>query len=240
MKYVKKLIVVLCVALLVCFTVQVLMPLDISSISSAQAATKVKLNYSKAKMTKGRTIQLKISGTNKKVTWTSSNKKVAKVNRKGLVTAIKIGTAKITAKFGSEKRTCMITVTKPLKGDIHSIVQKKWKDVKYRFPDKFRRYTQSGQYTYYTNDYVLVEVWDIDGTITQVSLLTDAKQGLGKYTVFGIYPNMSVSKACNILYKKGFDTDYSIDEDSKNGLFQKGWDMIYFTIKKGKLDLIKY
>lgn len=50
--------------------------------------------------------------TNKKVTWTSSNAKVAKVNTKGKVTAVGKGTCTITvtSQDGSKKRTCKITV----------------------------------------------------------------------------------------------------------------------------------
>ena len=45
------------------------------------------------------------------VTWTSFSKKVAKVSNKGKVTALKKGTATITAKTSSGKKvTCKVTV----------------------------------------------------------------------------------------------------------------------------------
>ena len=46
------------------------------------------------------------SAANRKVTWKSSNKKIATVNSKGKVTAKKAGTVKITAtaKDGSKKK----------------------------------------------------------------------------------------------------------------------------------------
>ncbi len=76
---------------------------------------KVKLNKKKATLKKGKTLTLKAvltpQNASEKVTWSSSNKKVAKVNKKGKVTARKKGTAVITVKTASGKKaTCKITV----------------------------------------------------------------------------------------------------------------------------------
>ena len=75
----------------------------------ANAAT-VKLNKKKATLYKGKTLQLKVTGTKKKVTWKSSNRKVATVSTKGKVAAKKKGIATITAKVKKKKFTCKITV----------------------------------------------------------------------------------------------------------------------------------
>lgn len=45
-----------------------------------------------------------------KVTYASSNKKVATVNAKGVITAKKVGTATITVRSGSVVKTCKVTV----------------------------------------------------------------------------------------------------------------------------------
>ena len=50
------------------------------------------------------------SGAEAKITYRSSNKKVATVNAKGKVTAKKKGTATITVKAGNVIRTCVVTV----------------------------------------------------------------------------------------------------------------------------------
>ena len=50
------------------------------------------------------------SGAEAKITYSSSNKKVATVNAKGKVTAKKKGTATITVKAGNVIRTCVVTV----------------------------------------------------------------------------------------------------------------------------------
>lgn len=79
-------------------------------------ATSVKLNKTKASLKTGKTLKLKAtvkpsSASNKKVVWTTSNKKVAAVESNGTVHAWKKGTVKITAtaKDGSGKKaTCTI------------------------------------------------------------------------------------------------------------------------------------
>jgi len=79
----------------------------------AEAATKkskVKLNKTKVTLYVGQTVNLKVSGTDKKVTWSSSDSKIAKVSKKGKVTALKKGNATITAKIGDKKYTCKVTV----------------------------------------------------------------------------------------------------------------------------------
>ncbi|MBO0998041.1 Ig domain-containing protein [Bacillus sp. SD075] len=65
-------------------------------------AKSVKLNKTSATISKGKTLTLSATvspshTTNKTVKWKSSNTKIAKVDSKGKVTAIGVGTAKITA-----------------------------------------------------------------------------------------------------------------------------------------------
>lgn len=86
-------------------------PLPVSVIHTVQAA--VKLNAQKKTLTKGQTFTLKLTGTKKKVSWSSSNKSIASVSKKGVVKASKKGTAVITAKTGKKKYTCKITVKNP-------------------------------------------------------------------------------------------------------------------------------
>lgn len=79
------------------------------------AAAKAKLNRKKITLYIGNTFKLKLRGRSGTPIWRSSNKRVAKVNKKGLVTAKKVGTAKITAKVKGKKYSCNIKVKKILK-----------------------------------------------------------------------------------------------------------------------------
>ena len=81
--------------------------------------TKVTLNKTKAKLKVGKTLQLKVkkftpaSPLNTKVKWTTSNKKVATVDKNGKVKAKKAGTAVITCTSQDNKKVkakCTITV----------------------------------------------------------------------------------------------------------------------------------
>lgn len=76
----------------------------------ASAAT-VKLSQTKVSLKVGQTKQLKLTGTKKTITWSSSKKSVATVSKSGKVTAKAAGTATITAKSSGKKYTCKVTVT---------------------------------------------------------------------------------------------------------------------------------
>lgn len=76
-----------------------------------QANTKIKLKNSKITMTAGQTKGLKVIGTKKKVRWTSSNTKIATVNKKGRVKARRKGSCKIYARVGKKKLVCKVTVS---------------------------------------------------------------------------------------------------------------------------------
>lgn len=86
--------------------------ISLTGAASVQAATKIKLSASKKTLYVGKSFTLKLTGTTKKVTWSSSKKSVATVTSKGKVTAKKAGKATITAKVGSKKYTCVVTVKK--------------------------------------------------------------------------------------------------------------------------------
>ena len=79
--------------------------------------TGVSLNKTSASLTVGDTQTLTATvnpsnATNKKVSWSSSNANVAKVDANGKVTAVAAGSATITVKTidGNKIATCIITV----------------------------------------------------------------------------------------------------------------------------------
>lgn len=68
------------------------------------------INVSKISLEAGSSYQLSLIDSHGKTTWSSSSSKIAKVNSKGLVTAKGEGTCTITAKNGTKKYTCKVTV----------------------------------------------------------------------------------------------------------------------------------
>lgn len=86
------------------------------------AVKKVTLNKKSATLLEGKRLVLKASlspknTTQKKLTWSSSDKKIATVSTSGVVKAVKEGKATITVKVKgtNKKATCRITVIKPVK-----------------------------------------------------------------------------------------------------------------------------
>lgn len=89
-------------------------PASVPLIGTTQTvAADTKISNKTITLIKGQKKQLKMSGTSKAPKWSSSNKSVAAVTDKGLVTAKKKGSAVITAKLGKNKYTCKITVKNP-------------------------------------------------------------------------------------------------------------------------------
>lgn len=58
-------------------------------------------------------LQADIRGASNKITWSSSDSRIAKVDKKGKVTAVRKGTAYITATANKVKKTCKIIVKEP-------------------------------------------------------------------------------------------------------------------------------
>lgn len=76
-------------------------------------AAAVKLNKSKATLNIGETLNLTLTSTKSAIKWSTSSQKTAKVSTKGVVTALKKGTATITATVGKSKYKCVVTVKEP-------------------------------------------------------------------------------------------------------------------------------
>lgn len=85
-----------------------------SSSSSGSKKTAFKLNTSSKNLTVGASFVLKVSGTARKAVFTSSDTSVAAVKSGGKVTAKKKGTAVITARIGTKKKTCKVNVEAPV------------------------------------------------------------------------------------------------------------------------------
>ena len=77
------------------------------------SAAAPKLSKTKVTLLKGEKITLKVTGTKKKVTWSSSKKNIATVTSKGQILAKKKGSATITAKVNKKSYKCVVKVEDP-------------------------------------------------------------------------------------------------------------------------------
>ena len=119
MKTLKRALAVMMTVLMLVSTVSV----GMTSAAAKKKVTKIKLNKTSVTIYVGETYKLKATvspsnASNKKVTWSSSDKKIATVSSSGKVTAKKAGKVTITvkAKDGSGKKaTCKVTVKKATK-----------------------------------------------------------------------------------------------------------------------------
>lgn len=95
--------------------------------NSVSASKKIQLNKKKLSLLLYSTYQLKIKNkkTTTKVKWYSADKKIAKVSEKGVVTAKKVGTTKISAKISNKRFVCKVTVKQP--NTSNKVARKKFK-----------------------------------------------------------------------------------------------------------------
>lgn len=89
----------------------------LNNTGTVQAAAKVTLNKKKASIKLNKTTTLKVRNATKKVKWTTSNKKVVKIQKtsgtkkqNAVIRGMKKGKATVTAKIGSRKLKAKITV----------------------------------------------------------------------------------------------------------------------------------
>lgn len=92
------------------FVAIILLQCIVTKENSVQAASKVKISTSSKTLYVGYGVKLNITGTNKKVKWSSSNSKIAKVTQAGYVTAKKAGTVTIKGKVSNKTYKCKIRV----------------------------------------------------------------------------------------------------------------------------------
>ncbi|MDO5291733.1 MAG: Ig-like domain-containing protein [bacterium] len=112
------------------------------------------LSAKELKLGTGDTKKLTLNGAYKKVTYTSSNPKVATV-KDGKVKGIKAGTAKITVKHNGKKYTCKVTVIKEktiqVKLDKELFADSEMKsELKDQYKLKIKSTKVSGKYVIYT------------------------------------------------------------------------------------------
>lgn len=81
--------------------------------NNSEAYAKTQISAKSKIVLKGKTVKLSVEGTRKKVKWSSSNTKIAKVWSSGKVKGVKSGKATIYAQVGNKKYKCKVTVENP-------------------------------------------------------------------------------------------------------------------------------
>lgn len=91
-------------------TIALILSSAISFDSSSVRAATPKLSKTVISLFSGKSTTLKVSGTDKAVKWSSSDKNIASVSKKGKVTGKNAGKAIITATIGKQTLQCKVTV----------------------------------------------------------------------------------------------------------------------------------
>lgn len=210
---VRKIMIALCLALVSMLPMQSPFPARPCFLHTARAASKVKLNKTDVALTVGDTVRLKVKGTKKKAKWSSSNKCIAKVNKKGLVTALEPGEAVITAKVGKKKLKCRVTVsaeTTPVMPTDSIVVLKK--PIIYLYPEAETEVTVTlGMPEKLTASYpVYADGWHVtakpDGT------LTDMTTGRALYALYWEGRSEGIEDISEGFVVEGADTAAFLEE----------------------------
>lgn len=147
-------------------------------------------NPSTITVTKGKTTSVKPDSSWKNVKYSTSNKKVATVDKKGKVKAVAAGTVKITVKSGSQKAVYTIVVpgTTAIKGVKSSVSVKKGKS--YTLKPKLS-YTESPDKVTYKSSNKKI------ATVSKKGVIKGKKKGTATITI----KSGKVIKKCKIKVK---------------------------------------
>ena len=215
---------------------------------TAPVKPSVKLDKTSLTLTKGKTYTLKttVTGTNKAVTWSSSNSSVASVDKSGKVTAKTKGTATITAKIDGVSASCKVTVNETAKTTIKldktkvtlgagepctlkATVSPSQKVTWTSSNPKLVKVDSNGKLTV-TND--IFNYFEVEQTVkitakagnatATCTVTTNYERVYHKYAIVPVYKEMSVNvcKGCGRLinYSAAPGTKYET-EDGRTGVF---------------------
>lgn len=147
-------------------------------------AASVKLSKKSITITNGKTYQLKVSGTKKKVKWSSKKKSIASVTSKGKITGKKKGTTYIYAKVNKKTYKCKVRVETPsLSATTKTIVAGKTFTLKLNGTTRSKKFSTSNSSV---------------ATVSTKGVVTGKKAGTAKITV----KISDKSYTCKVTVKK--------------------------------------
>lgn len=116
MKQKRAIAVFLCLVLFLSLAAEIRIPAEAEAKTSSG---KIRLNHKSIVVENGKSVQLKLLGTEKKklrsVKWSSSNSYNASVNQKGKITGKRLGSVTVTAKVGKMKYRCKVRICSDIK-----------------------------------------------------------------------------------------------------------------------------
>ncbi|MGE7662911.1 Ig-like domain-containing protein [Peribacillus sp. NPDC097197] len=199
------------------------------TVKSPIVAKSVKVNKTSATIVQGKTLTLSATvspsnAVNKTVKWSTSNKKIATVSSKGIVKAVGVGTAKITATTTNGKKTsATIKVkAKPYVKNLHAGTWKAGTDIK---AGRYKITTNSGNGNLFISgkDYYLNrDINDIltgedDGFGVKV-ITTDIKSG-DKIKIMGLN-NVKFTRVSHVLSNTLTAGYHTVGKDIKAGKYK--------------------
>lgn len=188
----------------------------VSNVQPVEAKTKVKLNKKSITLISGDKYTLKVKGVSSTVKWSSSNKKIATVNKKGTVLAKNAGSCKITAKVNGKKYTCKVKVLADVGSSKIagiSIASKPSKTTYYK-DDKLSSDGLSIKVKYENGESEVVnEGFTCSPTeLTRVGNQTITVSYQGQKTSFDVMVNNDEVSEINIV-KKPYKLEFAVDEE---------------------------
>lgn len=126
----------------------VLLILSAFLITNKVQANSTRINKTKVNLYIGGTYQLEIYSTSNKIAWSSTDKSIVKVNKKGTITGVSNGKAKVKAKVGQKTYSYSVTV----KDKVEYTIEINDEYIKLTYSPNFNFTKLQSLITYYDND----------------------------------------------------------------------------------------
>ncbi len=213
-----------------------------TSINFSEVSAKtIKLNKTKVLVRVGKTVKLKVKGTNKKVKWSTSDKKLATVSKKGVVKGKGHGRCFITAKVGKKKLKCNVysahKVAKKISANTMKKLATKMKSKGtydkslgcyiYTYRDKISTVVYVGRLKYFPKSNHIEMDIITDGVTGYIEL----RVGEGKFCKFdyrdSTYENFMIGKWDKTRMKDEYDSITVVDTNAPEAYYTTAKTIVY-------------